>query len=81
MDATLGSLLTEPAAQEAVRVAPLVDGHDDLAWEAREAAGYSVEGLDADRAAFVIHAGPDDYKTDPSGNSGGRVACGVITAG
>jgi Cu-Zn family superoxide dismutase len=26
----------------------------------------------------VIHAGPDDYKTDPSGNSGGRVACGVI---
>ncbi|HWT41294.1 MAG TPA: superoxide dismutase family protein [Sphingopyxis sp.] len=34
--------------------------------------------LDADGAAFVIHAGPDDYKTDPSGNSGGRVACGVI---
>lgn len=37
--------------------------------------------LDADGAAFVIHAGPDDYKTDPSGNSGGRVACGVITRG
>ncbi|WP_338424193.1 superoxide dismutase family protein [Sphingopyxis kveilinensis] len=37
--------------------------------------------LDADGAAFVIHAGPDDYKTDPSGNSGGRVACGVIVAG
>ncbi|MBA3941498.1 MAG: superoxide dismutase family protein [Sphingopyxis sp.] len=37
--------------------------------------------LDADGAAFVIHAGPDDYKTDPSGNSGGRVACGVITLG
>lgn len=35
--------------------------------------------LDADGAAFVIHAGPDDMKTDPSGNSGGRVACGVIT--
>jgi len=34
--------------------------------------------LDADGAAFVIHAGPDDMKTDPSGNSGGRVACGVI---
>jgi Cu-Zn family superoxide dismutase len=27
---------------------------------------------------LVIHAGPDDYKTDPSGNSGDRVACGVI---
>src|SRR3546814_17207775 len=33
--------------------------------------------LDADGAAFVIRAGPDDYKSDPSGNSGGRVACGV----
>ncbi len=36
--------------------------------------------LDADGAAFVIHAGADDYKTDPSGNSGGRIACGVFTA-
>ena len=36
--------------------------------------------LDADGAAFVIHAKPDDLKTDPSGNSGGRVACGVIVA-
>jgi superoxide dismutase, Cu-Zn family len=28
--------------------------------------------------AIVIHAKPDDYKTDPSGNSGDRIACGVI---
>jgi len=35
--------------------------------------------LDADGAAFVIHAKPDDYKTDPSGNSGDRIVCGVIT--
>lgn len=34
--------------------------------------------LDADGAAFVIHAGPDDMKTDPSGNSGDRIVCGVI---
>lgn len=34
--------------------------------------------LDSDGAAIVIHAMPDDYKTDPSGNSGERVACGVI---
>ena len=28
--------------------------------------------------ALVIHAGPDDYKTDPAGNSGDRIACGII---
>lgn len=37
--------------------------------------------IDSDGAAFVIHAKPDDMKTDPSGNSGDRVACGVIRAG
>ena len=31
--------------------------------------------------AFVIHADPDDHVTQPSGNSGKRVACGVIKAG
>lgn len=34
--------------------------------------------IDADGASIVIHAGPDDYRTDPSGNSGERIACGVI---
>ncbi|HEY4240832.1 MAG TPA: superoxide dismutase family protein [Kofleriaceae bacterium] len=29
--------------------------------------------------ALVIHASSDDMKTDPSGNSGDRIACGVIT--
>lgn len=28
--------------------------------------------------ALVIHGDPDDLKTQPSGNSGGRIACGVI---
>jgi Cu-Zn family superoxide dismutase len=28
--------------------------------------------------AIVIHAGKDDYTTDPAGNAGGRIICGVI---
>jgi Cu-Zn family superoxide dismutase len=34
--------------------------------------------LDADGAALVLHAAADDYRTDPSGNSGVRIACGVF---
>ncbi len=37
--------------------------------------------LDADGSAMVVHADPDDHVTDPSGNSGTRIFCGVITAG
>lgn len=33
---------------------------------------------DADGAAIVVHAGPDDYKSQPSGASGDRIACAVI---
>ena len=34
--------------------------------------------FDADGAAVVLHAGPDDYRTDPSGSSGDRIACGAL---
>jgi Cu-Zn family superoxide dismutase len=41
----------------------------------------SFEGLlDDDGSAFVIHADEDDQVTDPSGNSGDRIACGVFAA-
>jgi superoxide dismutase, Cu-Zn family len=34
--------------------------------------------FDNDGSAIVIHAKADDYKSDPAGNSGDRIACGVI---
>jgi superoxide dismutase, Cu-Zn family len=34
--------------------------------------------LDADGAAIVVHSTRDDFLTDPAGNSGARLACGVI---
>ncbi len=45
--------------------------------------GVTIRGgqhaiVDVDGAAIVIHADPDDYRTDPAGNSGARIACGVL---
>jgi superoxide dismutase, Cu-Zn family len=34
--------------------------------------------LDRDGTAIVLHAKADDYKTDPAGDSGDRIACGVV---
>jgi Cu-Zn family superoxide dismutase len=34
--------------------------------------------LDDDGFAIVIHESPDDYVTDPTGNAGARIVCGVI---
>ncbi len=41
-------------------------------------AGGIADLLDADGASIIIHATADDYKSDPSGNSGARLICGVI---
>lgn len=49
-----------------------------------EAATLSAGPLsvfDGNGSALVIHADPDDGVTDPTGNSGARIACGVIQSG
>lgn len=42
--------------------------------------GQATSLADADGSALVIHAGHDDLHTDPSGDSGDRVACAVLFA-
>jgi Cu-Zn family superoxide dismutase len=34
--------------------------------------------MDSDGAAVVVHAVADDYHSDPAGNAGNRIACGVV---
>jgi Cu-Zn family superoxide dismutase len=38
----------------------------------------SASLLDADGAALIVHANADDHHTDPAGNAGDRIACGVV---
>jgi Cu-Zn family superoxide dismutase len=40
--------------------------------------GAADDILRVDGTSLMIHAGPDDYYTDPAGDSGARIACGVI---
>ena len=57
------------------------DGTGEIETIAR---GVTLRGanplLKSGGTALVIHAGADDYRTNPSGNSGARIACGVISA-
>ena len=51
-----------------------------IAANLSQTTGVGAELADADGTALVIHAKPDDYRTDPSGASGDRVACAVVGA-
>lgn len=72
-----------PHAGDLPNIAATAEGGGALVDIAAEGVtlGEGANSLfDADGSAIVVHAGPDDYKTDPSGNSGDRIACGVIEA-
>lgn len=56
----------------------VADGTGTLMFTIRD--GRIDALLDADGAAVVIHAAADDYKTDPTGNAGARLACGILKA-
>ena len=56
----------------------LTVGADGKAHQSFTAKTTLAAVLDADGAAFVIHASADDMKSDPAGNSGARVLCGVF---
>ena len=56
---------------------------DGTAAADHHAVGVTLTGgdralLDGDGSALVVHAGVDDYRSDPAGNAGPRIACGVI---
>ena len=43
--------------------------------------GATLAGLlEGDGSAFIVHASADDQRTDPSGDSGDRIACGVFAS-
>jgi superoxide dismutase, Cu-Zn family len=57
------------------------EGSGSFPLDPASAGADAANLFDGDGAAVVIHAAPDDLRSDPSGNSGARIACGVLVRG
>lgn len=65
----LGNLIADANGNATLKIAiPMTD----MSMEKGAANSIAGRGL-------IVHADPDDYKTQPTGNSGKRLACGVIS--
>lgn len=60
-------------------IAPDGSGSLELPLNGEAAAAGHAALFDSDGTALVIHAAADDMRTDPSGASGARIACGVLS--
>ena len=56
-------------------------GHLDVTTDHATLSAGPLTIFDGNGSALVIHAREDDLHTDPTGNSGDRIACGVIVPG
>lgn len=71
-----------PHAGDLPNITPDGEGNVQVEYVANNLtlkSGMANSLFDEDGSAIVLHEKADDYVTDPSGNSGVRIACGVIT--
>ena len=73
-----GDLQNVRVADDGILQVRIVVPRTYLSNAGRDAQPGAQEILDASGAALVIHSKADDYRTDPSGNSGDRIACAVL---
>lgn len=72
---------SEPPHPHAGDIGNLEIGEDGNGTLSNTSNGTWAGLTDDDGSAFVVHADEDDKQSQPSGNAGARIACGVIVAG